>query len=284
MDAGVDLETLMRVLIGLEFFAVGVMVFVSRFARAMAIFMLGCFCAILAWEIWRQQTKCGCFGSIKLQPWQMLLIDGSLLLGVILTNPNARKHGGEAAAARRSFAGVLAAASLLLVLGLAVSFAVPQRPDTAQTPQPADVTDPTINPNPLPIPNSWYTRDMDKWVGQRWRDLEIFQIMPRWPKAMDEGKHYIVFYSRTCEHCEEMFRYDLIVPLDGPVTAVEIPFSKTEMRPADAWAMPESAPMEHLELPMGCNWIVQTPLVIAVQDGKVICAIEGDHKPCMGLQ
>jgi hypothetical protein len=35
---------------------------------------------------------------------------------------------------------------------------------------------------------------------------------------------------------------------------------------------------------MGCNWIVQTPLVITVENGKVTCANEGDHKPCMGLQ
>lgn len=314
--AGTDLNLLLRLLIGLEFFAVGVMFFVPRLARAMAIFMLTCFCSILIWELIRSATKCGCFGSITIKPWQMLTIDGTLLLLTVVFNPNTGKPAGEPSQ-RQSFAMPAFASAVLLAIGLAIAFGVPDRAPTIQrviddqTPTTAHATppttqaststqpdviaiqrvtaslpaDPTVNPNPLPIPNSWYTKvPTDQWMGKPWRDLEIFQLMPRWPKDMDKGKRYVVFYSRTCEHCQAMFWDDLIVPLDAPITAVEIPQSKDVLTALDAWAMPPAEHVELLALPLGCNWIIQPPLAVVLQDGIVTCANEGDHKACFNLQ
>jgi hypothetical protein len=297
--AGVDLETLMRLLIGLEFFAVGVMVLLPRFARAMAIFMLSCFVVIILWELARQATKCGCFGSLPVKPWHMLLVDGTLLAGVIIFNSRAKKTATTDAAPRRSPAPAIAAMAALLTLGLAISFAVPNPPPKVQpvidqigsTALPDDPsttgvtppTDPAINPRPQPLPNSWYTRDMESWVGKPWRELEIFQLMPRWPKDMDTGKRYVVFYSRTCEHCQAMFQHDLVIPLDAPVTAVEIPQSRDVVTAPDAWPMPSLAHVELLTLPLGCSWIITPPLAVTVVDGKVTCANEGDHKACMDV-
>ena len=45
--------------------------------------------------------------------------------------------------------------------------------------------------------------------------------MPNWPSGLDDAKRYVVFYSRTCEHCEAMFLDDLLIPLDAPITAIE---------------------------------------------------------------
>jgi hypothetical protein len=308
-DAG-GLDLLLRLLIGLEFFAVGVMFFVPRFARAMAIFMLSCFCGILVWELIRSATKCGCFGSIKIEPWQMLTIDGTLLLFTIIFSPNAGKT--VAAAPRRPSPVVpVLVSALMLAIGLGISFRVPDQAAIEQaviindgTPTPAtqpatlpDVgvppvqlqepppADPTINPKPLPIPNSWYTKTPPaQWIGKPWRELEIFQLMPRWPKDMDTGKRYVVFYSRTCEHCETMFWDDLISPLDAHVTAVEIPAARDVLTAADAWQIPPVDHVELLALPLGCNWIIQPPLAVTLQDGVVICANEGDHKACFALQ
>jgi hypothetical protein len=304
------LDLLLRVLIGLEFFAVGVMFFVPRFARAMAIFMLSCFCGILIWELIRSATKCGCFGSITIQPWQMLTIDGTLLLLTIIFSPNTGRSA-SAAPQGRSIVAPVVVSVVMLAAGLGISFGVPERTATEQTvivphvePTPAtqsatlpDVdappvqtqqpppADPTINPKPLPIPNSWYTKTPpDQWIGKPWRELEIFQLMPRWPKDMDTGKRYVVFYSRTCEHCETMFWDDLISALDAPVTAVEIPAARDVLTAADAWQIPPVDHVELLALPLGCNWIIQPPLAVTLQDGVVVCANEGDHKACFALQ
>lgn len=310
-----NLDQLLRLLIGCELFAVGVMLFLPRFARAMAIFMLSCFCAILIGELYRGATKCGCFGSLPFKPWHMLLIDGSLLVAVIVfRNPPRRAAGHGVSVISRSPAAAMVVAMVIAACGMAIALLVPapaatvqKRADNAGTmptpsatgpssrtngapPAPPQPADPTVNPNPKPLPSNWYTKEkVDTYVGKSWRELEIFQLMPRWPRNMDKGKHYVIFYSRTCEHCETLLKDELLVPLDGPITLVEIPQSKTVMTDPGAWKMPPNVePVLHPEmmaLPLGTSWLIETPLVIALNDGKVTTAAEGEgYKKCLGLQ
>ena len=42
--------------------------------------------------------------------------------------------------------------------------------------------------------------------------------------------------------------------------------------------------IELLELPMGCKYTITTPLSLRIEDGKITCAQEGDHKECLGLK
>jgi hypothetical protein len=83
---GIDAHWLLATLLVLELFAVAVMFFFTRWARPMAVFMLVAFCLILLAEIFQGNvTSCGCFGTLPIPPWVMLIIDGSLLAGVLLT-------------------------------------------------------------------------------------------------------------------------------------------------------------------------------------------------------
>ena len=83
-DLGIDLNVLLAVLIGLEFFAVAVMLCLARLARPMAIFLLSVFCLILLGEMaLGNLTNCGCLGANSPPPWVILLIDGGLLFGVL---------------------------------------------------------------------------------------------------------------------------------------------------------------------------------------------------------
>jgi hypothetical protein len=109
--------------------------------------------------------------------------------------------------------------------------------------------------------------------------------MRRWPRGLDQGKHYVVFYSRTCEHCEKMFKDHFMTGLDAPVAAVQIPFSRDVMTGEDAWTVPPLAPsVELLELPLGCNYIVTPPLALTIIDGTVTCAVESEgFEKCLGL-
>lgn len=290
----IDLELLMRSLIGLELFAAAAMVLVPRVARPMAIFMLSCFCAILIWEMARASTKCGCFGDLPIQPWQMLLIDGSLLAGVIVFRYRPSTPAEEAP--KGGLRSILATA-LLLVAGLGVAFAVPNPPAREQVQNGGDEengtrsADPTINPAPMAVPATWYIKEaidgqqITGWIGKPWRQLDLFRLMARWPKDMDEGKRYVVFYSRTCEHCETMFYDDLTGPLDAAVVAVEIPFDRTQRHGPGAWSLPWQGPpptVEMLELPLGCSYVVTPPIALTIENGLVTCAVEGDHKACLG--
>jgi hypothetical protein len=312
-----NLDLVLRTLIGCELFAVGVMLLVPRLARLMAIFILSCFCLILLGEIYRGATSCGCFGSLPFKPWQVLIIDGGLLLAVLITSWLGRRSAATPAAVqKRGRTGVIAAAAVIMTVGMAIAFAVPEPPTTEQKvaigpqngappttapgtqphlpnatspngAQPAapENLPPTVNPQPKPLPRSWYTENLDQWPGKPWRELDIFQLMPTWPKDMDQGKRYIIFYRRTCDHCQAMMENDLDLVMDGAITLVEVPESPTVMTLEGAPPIPFNVEhLEHLQLPPGPNWIIQTPLVIAVERGVIACAQEGDHKKCMGLE
>ncbi|MFK7961276.1 MAG: MauE/DoxX family redox-associated membrane protein [Phycisphaerales bacterium] len=158
----------------------------------------------------------------------------------------------------------------------------------ASAPAPANVP-PALggaNPNPLPLPQYWLS-DADALAalsGTKWSDFELIRYMPMLPSVPATGVHYVTFYGRNCEHCEDMFRDDLTDPaLGSKVTAVLVPFGKTERMAAGAWSVPDTE-CELLELPLGVDWIMTTPLTIRVEDGLITCAAEEDHRACMDLE
>lgn len=283
---GIDLDSLLALLITIEILAAAVMFLVARYARAVAAFMLTCFCVILVGEILGGAESCGCLGSIKVNPWIMLSIDGALLLGVILLKP----HVSEASKTRQW--PVLVAAILGLV-GAGSSFGRIVLALGTPGPEPdgnggsiVDPTDPTVNPAPAELPRYWLTENLDSWVGRPWREFDLFTFMRRWPTSMDQGTRYVVFYGRTCDHCEEMFIFDLSPDpqLSSMVAAVEVPVDRTHLRDEDAsWPMPETA-CELLALPVGPDWIITTPLTLRIENGVIRCIEEGSHKRCMGLE
>ena len=119
--------------------------------------------------------------------------------------------------------------------------------------------------------------------GQSWRDVELFQFMPLWPESLDDGTKYVVFYSRTCDHCEDMFIVDLSDPaLARDVTAVLVPGKEARV-PANSWDMPLTD-CEMLELPFGPDWIITTPLAFRIVDGRIEDVVEGEHQAVMGLE
>jgi hypothetical protein len=146
----------------------------------------------------------------------------------------------------------------------------------------AAVTDPTVNPAPVALPRWWSEPDVTTWAGKPWRAVPLFGFMPRWPKDMDAGTRYVTFYRRSCEHCEAMFNDDLAPnpALAAMVVAIEVPETTTKLRTDEPWAMPENA-CTHMELPLGPDWIMTTPITLRIENGVVACAQEGGHTECM---
>lgn len=302
-----DLMILLASLIAIEFVCIIVMVLLQKYARATAIFILSVFCLVLLGEMARGNfISCGCLGDISIPPWAMFIADGALLFGVFFFRPE-HKIASGLPRWPIPLAVVLSLAAIGLSFGVIISEGqAPKPPRPAQngntqtspengvTPKPPEPVaneyvitfspdNPTINLNPKPLKGTWYIDDINKLIGKPWRKLEIFQFMPKWPSNMDEGKHYVVFYSRTCDHCQEMFDYDLTDPqLAAIVTAVEIPYAKDLMSSDHDWPMPETE-CELLSLPLGCDWVVTPPITFRVEDGIVTCAVEGGHSVCMEL-
>ena len=184
--------------------------------------------------------------------------------------------------------------SILIAFVAAAAIIIPIACDNASGDD--DYADPTpvnggedgnAEPTVLDIPSYWFESDFDSWIGKRYDEIDLFQLLAQHnkPTNLAEGKRYVVFYSRNCEHCEEMFKADLApnMSLAATVTAVEIPNSKTLMRDENAWPMPENA-CELLELPLDCNWVITPPLGVRLEDGVIKCAGEGDvWRECLEL-
>ncbi len=278
-DLGFNLNLLLAVLIGLEFFAVGVMLCVGKLARPMAIFMLSVFCLILLGEMaLGNLSSCGCLGANSPPPWVMLLIDGALLFGVVVFNPSPLIPAQPAR-------WPLVPAAVITVGGFVMSFVVVMGAARPVPPPPAP---------PIPVPGGatavvpvkpyWFSSDVTVWVGKPWTEVDLFSYMATKPSGLDSGTRYVVFYNRTCDHCEDMFRDDLTDPqLAAMVTAIEVPASKTQLTSPNAWVMPMND-CELLALPVGCDWIITSPLTLRIVDGIVECATEGDHRECMELE
>ena len=281
-NLGIDLYVLLAVLISLEFFAVAVMLCIAKLARPMAIFLLSVFCLILLGEMaLGNLTNCGCLGANSPPPWVMLLIDGALLFGVVVFNPSPLIPV-------RPARWPLIPAAVVTVGGFFLSF-------LTVLPAGRAVVVPPPPPGPGPVnvgttaravtpPGFWFLSDATEWVGKPWTEVELFSFMDPKPSGLDSGKRYVVFYNRTCDHCEDMFREDLVDPqLAAMVTAIEVPDSKERLRSPNAWVMPMND-CELLALPVGCDWIMTTPVALRIVDGIVECATEGGHRECMELE
>lgn len=302
------LNPFMRVAIGVEIFAAALIIFVPKVSRTVAIVMLTIFCAILVAEIRSNATSCGCMGSVTMSPKLMIAIDGSLLLGAIVfgllrkaqhvdvyEKPSKGLGRGAGAAALVGIAGFVAALALpertVVEQPTDVVPTPPQHADAATTPGPdnaAPATTPAAalppgtmaNPNPTPLPSFYITSPTESWIGKPATDVDLVKLMRIWPDDIATGTRYIIFYSRTCDHCEAMFNDHLTLPHDRPITVVEIPASATELRGPNPWDMP-NVDAQQLALPVGPNWVMTPPIIIAIDNGVVSCAMEAGFEDCL---
>jgi hypothetical protein len=307
------LNPFMRVAIGIEILAAALMIFVPRISRIIAVAMLTFFCAILVAEIARKQSSCGCMGAVNMSPTTMLAIDGVLLLGAIalgvIRRMNAHENASLKVPGERNNLG-LVTASVVGVIGFVVAIALPERTvveengpgdgppqiaddtptdgasDGATQPRPpvVDLPPGTIaNPNPTPLSGFYLISSPDAWVGKPATEIDLIKLMRLWPDDIATGTRHIIFYSRTCDHCEGMFHDHLALPHDRPITAVEIPFDRRNMRGPSPWDMPE-VDVQHLALPLGPDWVMTPPIIITIENGVVSCAAEAEYEGCLGVE
>jgi hypothetical protein len=286
---GINLDALLATLISIEYVAAIAIVFLPRLARPTAIFMLAVFCLVLLREIAAGNTSCGCLGAKSPSPFVMLIIDGAMLAGILLLKP----RRWTTAPARRwpvAAAIVLAGAAA----GTSFGWLLPMQP-TAPLPPPPDPVTPGLTsggatggervPEPLPLPTYWFESDYQTWVGRDWTEVDLFRFMDVPPVGLTGGKWYVVFYGRTCDHCEVMFR-DILAPnpdLARRVIAIEVPTEDDGAVAAGSWEVPATA-CRMMRLPAGVNWIITTPLALRIEYGLIVCSEEGDVTACFELE
>ncbi len=296
-NLGIDAHWLLATLLVLELFAVAVMFFFARWARPMAVFMLVAFCIILLAEIFQGNvTTCGCFGTLPIPPWVMLIIDGSLLAAVLLTWQRREPIESNAyllAVVAACFV-LIAGFTYIRVLGVKASnqrmveTTSPVEPQT--TAQSSEVTDTnqsssanntSVAPNQpttnlIQLPSFYSVDDPDAWVGKPFQSIDLYKYMTVKPKDLNKGKRYIVFYRKTCDHCEELIWDHFYGEPVAPTTLIAFPESADGFATAGVWDMPCDG-CEMLELPVGPDWWIEPPMVIALNNGKVVCVSEAEE-------
>ncbi len=241
---------LLSLLASIELAAAAVMICIARRARLAAICMLGVFVLVLVIELINGASSCGCLGTFSPPPAAMLALDLALLVGVVCC---------VAPVATGSAVKGTAIAVVLATVATVGTFVI-----VGQS-----------RPTQRDLPASWYPRDVSAWIGQSFASIDLHGWVASWPADITTGQQYVIFYGRACEHCEALLYSHFGMGARVPTTLVAVPET--------ANGFLEDGQLDHpcfdcaeTRLVFGVDWIITTPLVIALEDGIVRCAVEGE--------
>ena len=198
-----------------------------------------------------------------LVPAVLLAICGAVLPGVLRS---ARPTGPSGSIAWRAL-GLLAVATT----AFAVAARVPVAPRSA--PEPGSFSGEVVELGP------------ETWAGQTIPATGLSQHVPMLTPLTLEGRTAVVLYNPRCGSCHDLFDEWFADGAPFRVVAVEVPPEAGALLlesdlPADV-ACPGC---ERLELRTGPLWLIQPPVVAAVEDGVVTCvAVRPEEvESCLG--
>jgi hypothetical protein len=312
--ASIDLDVLLRGIIGIEFVIAGIMFFSARFARPVAIALMSLFCLILLWELRVGAASCGCLGKVTMPPWLMLAIDVPLLLGAIFFKPpRPQPHErGESNGALRPWP--IVAALMVLIVSFGAAFGVPNEQVAinddvnrdasavvppkggddqstasgegdesaaggAESADGGDEGDPNAGTSsPAPPPGNVQPPSYYVLEPPKWVGKHWYEL---------EIARYVTSQPRDVDRGR---RYILFYnpTCDHCYDVLRLHFAASLPAPTTVIAIPEykthfekqgvyqmpCGECEKLELKFGCNWITSPPVLVALEDGIVQCAAE----------
>jgi hypothetical protein len=252
---------LLAILTIIEFCFIGIMLFAPRLARHAAISILSIFLVVLSVEMfgYGNYESCGCFGEKSIAPTTMFAIDFALLLGVIVFKP----HKSTAAKNKSRLIVIPSLATIFILLSCYYTFSTIMSKKHSSK----GVTSTSL-------PSSWYPKRIGDWLGKSVDDIELFSWVIDWPNDIREGKQYVIFYSLSCDHCEALLWAHFEFP-SIPTTLVAIPQSVDGFNYDGGFDNP-CHDCGTTELQVGTDWIIGSPLVIAIEQGIVKCATENE--------
>jgi|JYMV01.1.fsa_nt_gi hypothetical protein len=256
---------LLSILVAIEFVFIGFMLFSQKLARIAAISILSIFLVVLGIEmfVYGNYESCGCFGEKSLAPTTMFAIDFALLLGIVIFKP--RKCTCALNKGKRS--AILITIFVIATWTYTFSSIMSKKPTNIGN----------GNNGQTALPSSWYPQNIGSWIGQSVDDINLFSWVKEWPHNIHDGKQYVIFYSLTCDHCEALFYayFEFPTTPTTPTTLVAIPESTDGFNVDGAFDNP-CHDCAKTELAIGPDWIIGTPMVVAIENGIVKCVIENE--------
>lgn len=121
----------------------------------------------------------------------------------------------------------------------------------------------------------------EEWVGMTLPQSGLARHLPAITPLTLEGTRWIVFYNPACSRCHEVFRAYFGGPQGDAVIAVEVPPVPGEpIAPGDDLGDVECAGCPRLSLPPGTRWVITSPTIVRVEEGRVACATASDYGRC----
>jgi hypothetical protein len=235
--------------IGAELFVVSLALLRPRSGWVLLATLFVAFEVVLAIQLARGETRCGCFGSkLSLHPAAMMAIDSAMFLALVASQPWRARSAKQPP----------------LALAAAVAAAVVALPWFLDR----ELGSLTIDGQPGTPGRAWVALDLADWEGQELVDTPL----ARWidPTQVPPDALWI-FWRWTCEHCRDHFnrlaesergeRFLVLVRLREPV---DTQGNRTIER------MPEGDFVFQLELPDSLDYVIQTPGELEVREWRVV--------------
>ncbi|MFM7259599.1 MAG: hypothetical protein ACKO3W_03250 [bacterium] len=154
--------------------------------------------------------------------------------------------------------------------GGSASTTTPNPSPTATPPTPTDTKPAATWPGPPSTLKSFYVAEFGDAVGKPLASLPIALLMEnKLPANFLQGRWIVVFFREDCDHCYELLSTHFTGKLKYPTLTVAIPDADPNGilgNPCDECAK--------VSLLKGPNYVIATPVVLAINDGVVECVVE----------
>ncbi len=230
-------------------------------ARTVWLVALGCF-AVFACVSFSKglagEASCGCFGTVKVNPWYTFALDAAAVAALLRWRPSF-SQGSEPSGERPAAVRLAAFASVWLAVGLPIGWLAGRFEPTIVTDEGEILGESQI-----------VVLEPERWLGMRFPLLPHIDIGSR----LAEGRWIVLLYHHDCPECRRVFpEYERVARLTRDagrpqVALVEVPPFRSER---DWRAI---AGVQRGRLSDAKDWFVQTPTEILLDRG-IVTAIRG---------
>jgi hypothetical protein len=236
--------------------------------------MLGVFFPVLVGDILLGAASCGCFGAVEVPPSLTLVFDVGLFFGILLLGSRAESlKMPDIVPVWPALAGF---AWVFFSFGLGFGYDVLFKADqssSAQAQSAVEIKEETASTDKPSLPD-YYLPDYSSWIGRKWSDIDLSAFIRDAPDDIANGLQFLLFYRKDCEHCHELMSVYFTGTLSVPTTVIAIP--EKSGFPSVGQIPMECTECRMAELPVGCDWFLQTPVLVRLDNGVVLCASEVD--------
>lgn len=248
--------------IGLEV-GLGLMLVTGAYPRTTRRVALACFtlfAGVASYKTFAGDPSCGCFGQIRVAPWQTLIFDLTVIAALAMCGPGA--SAGPATPRHRVLAAVTGALAVVATLGVLA-----------------------LSPKPVPVtPDGEFVgsgrvvvlqpRD---WVGKPFPLRKYVEIN----EDLGRGRWTLILYQRDCPKCQSVLNRHRAGGSPRTVRLVLIEVQPPREPASSAPLVPGSV---YGRLAGTKEWFVELPVCIELIDGTVASVQTRDGGPTAGAR